>query len=554
MSKAIHRTDLLAHAMNGGKEEKVLAVLRAWRRCAVLVAREQWRRFYEGAGFWKDYRSDIEDDLAAVAGAANRVQMIRYQTVGTLTSYLSNRKRNFAERVMRMEVDPARRPWWTEELRHQVLFVNSWQAWFSRDALTMKDGTEISPLARDIARRLMRDILADHRKPDLSRTNMVLDARAVTVSEAIDPTEFWEQEEREWQAKRKEKKTKKQAIWSRKSRKREAPRPEREKKTVYPLWAKVPTMVPGQTIMVPLLQHDQFLARKGVRARTIQVNEREGRLYFGIVTDVASVYAESRAAYQPLTDEIALDWGLRAMFATDRGDLLGRNFLAKLREYDLRISRLAAYRQKHGLKVRSPRYDREVERLRGFLRSEIGRVLNRLVEVQRPGRIIVEKLNFRLPNLSRRLNRLISNCGRSIVDDKLQDLQDRYGIEIVEVNPAYSSQTCSVCEYVDKKNRAGEKFHCRWCGHKLHADINAPRNLRSRRSRPEVGSVWQTKRAILHTLVREFSRRCVERTEGRRGTSRDPRLKNPYFTDLRAKVILNDVVHTVMSLPCASTP
>ena len=46
--------------------------------------------------------------------------------------------------------------------------------------------------------------------------------------------------------------------------------------------------------------------------------------------------------------------------------------------------------------------------------------------------------------------------------------------------PAYSSQTCSKpsCGYVDKKNRPKQaEFVCRACGHKIHADVNAARNL-----------------------------------------------------------------------------
>ena len=35
------RTDLLFHAMNAGKKERARALFRAWRLCAVAIAREQ---------------------------------------------------------------------------------------------------------------------------------------------------------------------------------------------------------------------------------------------------------------------------------------------------------------------------------------------------------------------------------------------------------------------------------------------------------------------------------------------------------------------------------
>ena len=287
------------------------------------------------------------------------------------------------------------------------------------------------------------------------------------------------------------------------------------------------------------------------------MNERDGRLFFGVVTDISSACEDLKKAYQPRCEEIGLDYGLRTLFASDQGDLLGRRFLDQLRIYDARISRLAAYRQKHGLRTRSARYDAEVSRMRGFLRSEIGRVLNRVVEVQRPGRIVVEKLHFRNPKLSRRMNRLVTNAGRRIIGQKLTDLAERFGIEIEYVNPAYSSQECCACGYVDRRNRTGERFKCLWCANKLHADVNAPRNLRSRRSRPAVGSVKRTKAQTLRSLVLEFQRRCGERGEqspGRRGTSRDPRIKNPYFRDYWSEVTLNGTGATSAVAACATGP
>ncbi|NHQ75058.1 transposase [Roseovarius gahaiensis] len=48
-----------------------------------------------------------------------------------------------------------------------------------------------------------------------------------------------------------------------------------------------------------------------------------------------------------------------------------------------------------------------------------------------------------------------------------------------KVEPTYTTKTCSECGYVDAKNRkpGSEKFHCRHCGRKLHADVNGARNI-----------------------------------------------------------------------------
>lgn len=50
--------------------------------------------------------------------------------------------------------------------------------------------------------------------------------------------------------------------------------------------------------------------------------------------------------------------------------------------------------------------------------------------------------------------------------------------ELVEVNPKYTSQTCSQCGYKDSKNRLSQdKFKCLECCCEMNADINAAKNI-----------------------------------------------------------------------------
>jgi len=52
------------------------------------------------------------------------------------------------------------------------------------------------------------------------------------------------------------------------------------------------------------------------------------------------------------------------------------------------------------------------------------------------------------------------------------------GVPFVQVNPAYTSQTCSTCGFIDKKNRRSQaQFTCGRCGFVEHADHNAARNI-----------------------------------------------------------------------------
>ncbi|MER7753140.1 transposase [Kitasatospora sp. NPDC097643] len=54
----------------------------------------------------------------------------------------------------------------------------------------------------------------------------------------------------------------------------------------------------------------------------------------------------------------------------------------------------------------------------------------------------------------------------------------RAGVPVVHVDPAYTSQQCSLCHHIDRKNRVDQAtFACRSCGTVLHADVNASRNI-----------------------------------------------------------------------------
>ncbi|MCK8433981.1 IS200/IS605 family element transposase accessory protein TnpB [Streptomyces sp. D2-8] len=50
----------------------------------------------------------------------------------------------------------------------------------------------------------------------------------------------------------------------------------------------------------------------------------------------------------------------------------------------------------------------------------------------------------------------------------------RAGVPVVHVHPAYTSQECSRCHHIDKRNRPAQAvFSCRNCGFVEHADLNA---------------------------------------------------------------------------------
>ncbi|TLX16612.1 zinc ribbon domain-containing protein [Rhizobium sp. MHM7A] len=254
-----------------------------------------------------------------------------------------------------------------------------------------------------------------------------------------------------------------------------------------------------------------------------------------MITDVGEAFQAARDAYAANANgPLALDFGLKTLFATNEGDLLGRDFLRKLKALDETLSGIARHVQRSGRKPRtSKRYVRHAERTRGYIRTELNRIINRLIATRRPSRLFLERLNFRSSRFSRQMNRLLQNCGRSVLQTKLQALSDEFGIETTEVVSAYTSQTCSCCGYVDKRNRPSqEQFSCKWCGNKMHADVNASRNIGSERFRSFTVLRPGIRKAVLDVLVSEH----IERNKRRRGSPSDPRETNPYFEDWKPEV------------------
>lgn len=488
------RTYPYSHASNAGKERQIWDVLRAYRHSAQQIANDQWKSLFITGGI------DKNGPICSSSHMISRryQQTCQYQVVGVLKSWLSNRKNDFRTLMTHSSLwkDPTIEG---ERLRIQLLFINKHGLWF-KDRVVMQDERIPSGVMR-LARNLFRHLMNKHRKPSFCHVGMALDAKVARV---------------------------------------DAPR--KASNAEFPYWLTLSTLNPGQPIHIPLHENPYARAAGGSEKAFVQINVRRGTAINGRsgTLDIAriqgSVPALSPAGSVPqIVDTLGMDVGLRTLVSTSTGELLGRNLIDRLSRLDVQISRLAAERQRQGLPVRSRRYDTLANRMRTFLKNEIGRVLNGLFARVRPSSVVIESLDFRSPELSRRLNRLVQNFGRTWFRQKLHMLSEQYGFQVEEVHAAYSSQTCKSCGYVAKNNRSSQsKFHCRFCGRKAHADPNGAEVIRQRRSLPEY-ALWRSKRQVLQATVSRFLKRWSGRLSGIQVDSALRRVveSNPYFADFR---------------------
>src|ERR1035437_2497120 len=119
--------------------------------------------------------------------------------------------------------------------------------------------------------------------------------------------------------------------------------------------------------------------------------------------------------------------------------------------------------------------------------------------------IVIE--NLRVKNMVRSANGTVANPGRNVrqksglnrsiyaqswalfrqrLTDKATHATDL--VELVSVNPAYTSQRCSDCGYAAKDNPESQAiFRCRACGFTSNADVNAAINILAAGGQPVTG-------------------------------------------------------------------
>jgi len=115
--------------------------------------------------------------------------------------------------------------------------------------------------------------------------------------------------------------------------------------------------------------------------------------------------------------------------------------------------------------------------------NEMNRVINEFFKQNEQLRMIfIEDLKDikKHSKIYRKVMNKVQRWLYSNVINKLERFTEENGVQLVKVNPAYTSQTCSKCGTVDKSSRSGEWFHCQYCNLEIDADFNAAINIYNR--------------------------------------------------------------------------
>jgi IS605 OrfB family transposase len=197
---------------------------------------------------------------------------------------------------------------------------------------------------------------------------------------------------------------------------------------------------------------------------------KKGYWYFNLVLDLPD---------QPMCQEkgvMGIDLGENVLAATSSGKLFGgekvrherHKFLSKRRTLQSNGSQSS----KQLLKKISGKEARRIKHINHIVSKEL---IQEAIQTN-AGTIVMEDLtNIRKgiragKKVRSRLHRWAFHQLQTLIQYKAE----AHGLKVLYVNPAYSSQTCSLCDQLGKRDR--HLFKCS-CGNQQHSDLNASRNL-----------------------------------------------------------------------------
>ena len=223
---------------------------------------------------------------------------------------------------------------------------------------------------------------------------------------------------------------------------------------------------------------------------------------------------------------IGIDKGYNDLLVTSTGNIYGEKssnivkiksdyITDKYRKRNKTFQIAKLYKEKGELKkynniinnnLGNKKIKKEKNKLREIEKSNINYSINQMLLHEKPAQLILENLNFTSKNkgFGKKINRYLSSWTKGYLQDRLEYKTKQNDIEIKLVNPAYTSQVCSICMSFGKRN--GADFTCESHG-TVNADINASKNvlIRGFTGLITLYTPYKSVKNILNRLARSYA-------------------------------------------------
>ena len=131
------------------------------------------------------------------------------------------------------------------------------------------------------------------------------------------------------------------------------------------------------------------------------------------------------------------------------------------------------------------KYHNETEKIINQVCNEYIKSLNQDKSIM----TVLEKLDIKEFDKSKHDNSMYSIWVRGQLQKRVMEKLNWNGYQFMEVEPAFTSQTCPKCGYLDKENRNGKEFKCLCCGYEDDSDHVGALNIKSRATDEELSDI-----------------------------------------------------------------
>lgn len=173
---------------------------------------------------------------------------------------------------------------------------------------------------------------------------------------------------------------------------------------------------------------------------------------------------------------IGIDRGINNLAVVSNNKFFGSRHLKQLVFKQNRLRKQLQQKGTQSAKRHLRKLRKKEQRFRADINHQISK--NIVASLSAGDTIVLEKLTgIRYKRLRKPQRTMLNNWAYLQLEQFIIYKAQAKGINIVYVDARYTSQGCSKCGFVDRKNREGHGFCCRECGFSLNADLNASRNI-----------------------------------------------------------------------------
>jgi len=247
---------------------------------------------------------------------------------------------------------------------------------------------------------------------------------------------------------------------------------------------------------------------KRIKVKLKDENIHKGNLRIILNDDTLEIHRPKKIkANKNWSEEkvIGLDKGYKTLVATSEGKFYGEDLNDLLSKETERLSEVNDKRNKYyalyktyikegktkkaenilKFNLGKKKYSKLKNKHESVAKSYINQELNRFFISDKPSEIVVEDLTFVSweKKFPKHIKRKLSSWIKGYINERLNYKANLNSVLVTKINPAYTSQICSICGAFGE--RVGEVFKCANCG-KIHADTNAGINIKNRKYDKEI--------------------------------------------------------------------